>query len=204
MPSPIPSLTPRQQQVLKAIRHAIDATGRPPTQWELAKTLGLKAQSAVTFHLRALAKRGVIRLCGGSRGIELVDAGPLPGPGLPLLGRVPAGQPLEAIEHLEAALDLRALFPRADYLLRVQGDSMIEAGIFDGDLIAVQRTEEVKHGDIIVARLRDEDTVKRFYCRDGVVKLVPENASMSPLSVGPEDEFAIDAVVIGSVRPTLK
>ena len=198
------TLTPRQQQVLNAIRRAIDATGRPPTQWELAKILGLKAQSAVTFHLRALEKRGAIRLLGGSRGIELIDAESLPGQGLPLLGQVPAGLPLEAIEHLEASLDVRTLFPRADYFLRVQGDSMIEAGIFDGDLIAVQRTEEAKHGDIIVARLRDEDTVKRFYCRDGAVRLVPEHPSMPAIIVGPEDGFAIDGVVIGSVRPSLK
>lgn len=199
-----PALTPRQQQALEAIRHAIEATGRPPTQWELAKALGLKAQSAVTFHLRALAQKGVIRLRGGSRGIELAGAAPAPDAGLPLLGRVPAGQPLEAIEQLEASLDLRSLFPGANYFLRVQGDSMIEAGIFDGDLIAVRRTEEARHGDVIVARLQGEDTVKRFYCRGGVVRLVPENASLSPIAVGPEDDFAIDGVVIGSVRPRLK
>lgn len=100
-------LTPRQQQVLAAIRRVIEASGRPPTQWELAEALGLKAQSAVTFHLRALAKRGAIRLRGGSRGIELVDESRAAGSGLPLLGRVPAGQPLEVIEHIEASLDLR-------------------------------------------------------------------------------------------------
>lgn len=196
-------LTRRQQQVLAAIRRTLEVSGRPPTQWELAEALGLKAQSAVTFHLRALAKLGAIRLRGGSRGIELVDEGRVPGSGLPLLGRVPAGQPLEAIEHLEASLDLRDLFPGADYFLRVQGDSMIDAGIFDGDLIAVRRTEEARHGDLIVARLGDEDTVKRFYSRDGIVKLVPENAALSPIVVNPGDEFAIDGVVIGSVRPGL-
>nr|MDQ2696497.1 repressor LexA [Pseudomonadota bacterium] len=126
------------------------------------------------------------------------------GAGLPLLGRVPAGRPLEAIQQLEASLDLRALFPRADYFLRVQSDSMIGAGIFDGDLIAVHRTEEARHGDIVVARLRDEDTVKRLYCRDGVIRLVPENPALAPITVGPGDDFAIDGVVIGSVRPRLK
>ena len=187
-----------------ASRATTHSSGRPSSRWMGAVALGLKAQSAVTFHLRALAKRGAIRLCGGSRGIELVGAGRPPGQALPLLGRVPAGRPLEAIEYLEASLDLGTLFPHADYLLRVQGDSMIGAGIFDGDLIAVRRTEDARHGDIVVARLRDDDTVKRFYCRDGVVKLVPENASMAPISVGPDDEFAIDGVVIGSIRPKLR
>lgn len=200
----MPQLTPRQQQVLEAIRRAIETTGRPPTQWELARTLGLKAQSAVTFHLRALAKHGVIRLLGGSRGIELVDSETVPPQGLPLLGRVPAGLPLEAIEHPEATLDLGSLFPGADYFLRVQGESMIQAGIFDGDLIAVHRTEEARDGDIVVARLRDEDTVKRLYCRDGVVKLVPEHPTMAVIEIGPGDSLAIDGVVIGSVRTRLR
>lgn len=193
-------LTHRQQQVLDAIRGHLENSGRAPTLTELARALGLRAHSAVLYHLRTLERKQAIRLLGGSRGIELLQ--PNPERSLPLLGRVPAGPPSEAIEHTEARVaGVRELFPEADYLLRVEGESMREAGILDGDLIAVRRIEEARHGDIVVARLNGEDTVKRLYHRDGRVLLVPENAALAPITVDPErDAFAIDGVVVGVIR----
>jgi repressor LexA len=195
-------LTDRQQGVLDQLRRHLHQHGRPPTLAELTRLLGVRSTSVPRLHLKALQRKGYVRLTRGSRGIELTDKARPPAEGLPLLGQVPAGRPVEALEHAEHYLgDLRALFPTADYLLRVRGDSMRDAGILDGDLVAVRRVDEARHGDIVIARLNGEDTLKRLYHRDGRVRLVPENSALDPIEVDPAvDAFEIDGVYVGVVR----
>ncbi len=195
-------LTPLQSRLLGLLRDHLRTAGRPPTLSELARSLGVKSVSTPRFHLKALERKGYLRLTAGSRGIELIGPAPTGETGLPLLGRVPAGTPLEAVEQVETHLtSLRELFPDADYLLRVQGDSMRDVSILDGDIIAVRRVDTARHGDIVIARLNGEDTLKRLYYRDGRVLLVPENSAMAPITVDPtRDEFAIDGVYLGVIR----
>ncbi len=159
----------RQQKVLDWIRRHLESTGMPPTRAEIAAGLGFRTASSAEDHLRALARKGALELTpGASRGLRLTDMPELPGTGLPLVGRVAAGHPILAAEHIEAHVRLDpALFaPRADYLLRVRGQSMRNAGILDGDLLAVHRTADARSGQIVVARLAgrggDEVTVKRL------------------------------------------
>jgi len=172
-------LTARQRQIVELIRRHLDETGYPPTRAEIAQALGFRSANAAEEHLRALARKGVIELMRGrSRGIRLVEARQ-PG-GLPVVGRVAAGSPILAEEHVEGhwSVDPGLFHPRADYLLRVRGMSMRDAGILDGDLLAVHRTRHAENGQIVVARLGDEVTVKRFR-RHGRwkhrVQLLPEN-----------------------------
>lgn len=194
-------LTPRQTEVLDFIRSYIDDTGYPPTRADIAHELGFKSANASEEHLKALARKGAIEIIPGtSRGIKLAD-----NQGLPIVGRVAAGNPILAEEHIEDYCDLEADFfkPRADYLLTVRGDSMIDAGIFDGDLLAVHRTTNVNTNDIVVARIEDEVTVKRF--RKGrskhMVTLLPENPDYSPIEVDLRDKaFAIEGLSVGLIR----
>jgi repressor LexA len=180
----------------------------PPTRAEIATGLGFSTASSAEDHLRALARKGVLELLpGASRGLRLKEAAGLPGIGLPLVGRVAAGSPLLAAEHIEGRVRLDpALFaPRADYLLRVRGQSMRDAGILDGDLLAVHKTAEARSGQIVVARVGgpsgDEVTVKRLRKRGREVALVPENPDFAPLVVDPaKASLTIEGVVVGLVR----
>jgi repressor LexA len=204
-----PALTPRQRQILDWIRAQIEATGRPPTRAEIAAGLGFSTASSAEDHLQALARKGVIELKPGtSRGLRVKDLPGLPVQGtLPLVGRVAAGQPILAVENVEARyrIDPTLFSPRADYLLRVRGESMRDAGILDGDLLVVHRTAEARNGQIVVARIGhasgDEVTVKRFRKRGQSVVLQPENASFEPIVVDPRvTSFAIEGVGVGLVR----
>jgi repressor LexA len=194
-------LTPRQQQILQTIRDLMDASGVPPTRSELAQALGFRSVNAAESHLRALARKGVIELVPGtSRGIRLKETEE---PGLPVVGRVAAGAPILAEQHIEDryALDPGLFHPRADYLLRVHGLSMRDAGILDGDLLAVHRQPEAHNGEIVVARLGEEVTVKRFR-RDGhQVSLLPENPDFSPIEVDLRDQgLVIEGIGVGVIR----
>ena len=194
-------LTQRQQQVLDIIRQHIDQTGYPPTRADIAKELGFKSANAAEEHLKALARKGAIEIiAGASRGIRLPE-----NLGIPIIGRVAAGSPLLAAEHIEDYCALPADFfrPAADYFLRVQGDSMQDVGILDGDLLAVHRTEVARNNDIVVARIDEEVTVKRF--RRGaskhIVELLPENADYEPIRVDLRDQaFAIEGLSVGVLR----
>jgi len=196
-------LTPRQAEILLFLQEFIDTTGMPPTRAEIARRLGFRSVNAAEEHLRALQRKGVIELIPGtSRGIRLKDflREQL---GLPLIGRVAAGSPILAEEHIEARyqIDTSMFNPRPHYLLRVQGMSMKDAGILDGDLVAVHRTPEIRSGQIIVARLEDEVTVKRYRQEGQVVWLLPENTDFSPIKVDlKEESMAIEGVVVGLVR----
>lgn len=175
----------------------------PPTRAEIAEALGFRSTNASEDHLRALARKGVIELVpGASRGIRLKDA-LREQMGLPLVGRVAAGQPILAQEHIEAhyQIDPSLFHPKPHYLLKVQGMSMKNAGILDGDLVAVHRTPEVRNRQIVVARLEDEVTVKRYRQDGSIVWLLPENADFEPISVDlRESSMMIEGVVVGVVR----
>lgn len=194
-------LTQRQQEVLDLIRQHIDDTGYPPTRADIARELGFRSANAAEEHLKALARKGAIEIiAGASRGIRLPEHG-----GIPIVGRVAAGSPVLAQEHIEDYCDLPPSFfkPRADYFLTVRGDSMIEVGIFDGDLLAVHSTPVAKNGDIVVARIEDEVTVKRL--RRGREKyrlqLLPENSDYDPIVVDlREQDFAIEGLSVGVLR----
>lgn len=200
-PSP---LTTRQQQILDWIRAHLESTGMPPTRAEIAAGLGFRTASSAEDHLRALAKKGAIELTpGASRGLRLTEMPDLPGTGLPLVGRVAAGHPILATEHIEAHMRVDpALFsPRADFLLRVRGQSMRDAGILDGDLLAVHKSADARSGQIVVARIGEEVTVKRLE-RDGAqLLLVAANPDFAPIVLtGKRDALAIEGIGVGLIR----
>ena len=196
-------LTPRQSQILEMVQDFIAETGMPPTRAEIARELGFKSANAAEEHLRALQKKGVLELIpGASRGIQLKDS--LRDPiGLPLVGRVAAGSPILAEEHIEThyRIDPQLFNPKPHYLLRVHGMSMKNAGILDGDLVAVHRTPEVRSRQIVVARLDDEVTVKRYRQKGSIVELMPENEDFDTIHVDlTEQMMVIEGVVVGVIR----
>jgi len=210
-------LTARQQQVFDLIRRAIERTGFPPTRAEIAAELGFSSANSAEEHLRALARKGVIELAAGaSRGIRLL-AGPEDSPhqftlphasimqlSLPLIGRVAAGSPILAQEHISQhyACDPALFSSKPDYLLKVRGLSMRNAGIFDGDLLAVQKRTEAKDGQIIIARLGDDVTVKRLKRRPNGLELIAENPDYENIFVETGSaEFALEGIAVGLIRP---
>ena len=196
-------LTPRQSQILEMIQEYIAETGMPPTRAEIAQELGFKSANAAEEHLRALQKKGVLELLpGASRGIQLKDS-LREQMGLPLVGRVAAGSPILAEEHIEThyRIDPALFNPKPHYLLRVHGMSMRDAGILDGDLVAVHRTPEVRSRQIVVARLDDEVTVKRYRQNGSLVELLPENDEFEPIKVDlAQQSMVIEGVVVGVIR----
>ena len=221
------TLTARQQQILDLVREAIEQTGAPPTRAEIATTLGFRSANAAEEHLQALARKGVIELVGGtSRGIRLksdtllavndarearesfvkqfsLPLASLAQLTLPLVGRVAAGQPILAQEHIEQTYTLESsMFSRRpDYLLKVSGMSMKDVGIMDGDLLAVQKTSEAKNGQIVVARIGDEVTVKRFQRGVTGIELLPENPDFKPIQINEGDEsFVLEGLAVGLIR----
>ena len=196
-------LTPRQKEILEVIQDFIDETGMPPTRAEIARQLGFKSANAAEEHLRALQKKGVLELMpGASRGIRLKDS-LREQMGLPLIGRVAAGSPILAEEHIETHYRMDPAFfdPKPHYLLRVYGMSMKNVGILDGDLVAVHRTPEVRSRQIVVARIDDEVTVKRYSQKGSIVKLLPENEDFEPILVDlKEQSMVIEGVVVGVIR----
>jgi repressor LexA len=222
--TPPAKLTARQQQILDLIQSAIANTGAPPTRAEIANELGFKSANAAEEHLQALARKGVIELVSGtSRGIRLKgkalratlsstlsSIGEKVATGvaqlaLPLVGRVAAGSPILAQEHVDQTYYVESsLFQRKpDYLLKVRGMSMRDAGIMDGDLLAVQAVKEAKNGQIVVARLGEEVTVKRYRRNKDVVELLPENPDYQPIVVEPGDAFEIEGLAVGLIRNTM-
>ena len=216
-------LTARQQQIFELIQRAIASTGAPPTRAEIATELGFKSANAAEEHLQALARKGVIELVSGtSRGIRL-RAGdmrslndsrlhqlslPLQSLAqlvLPLIGRVAAGSPILAQEHIEQSYTFGAgMFGKQpDYLLKVRGMSMQGIGIMDGDLLAVKQATEAKNGQIVVARLGDEVTVKRFKRTKNMIELMPENPDFQTIVVQPGEPFVIEGLAVGLIRSTV-
>jgi repressor LexA len=195
------ALTPRQAEILELIRGYIADHGHPPTRADIARVLGFRSPNAAEEHLRALEKKGAIELLpGASRGIRL----PEEEKGLPVVGRVAAGHPILAQENIEDryGLDPDVFRPRADYLLRVKGQSMRDVGILDGDLLAVHRTPEASNGQIVVARVEDEVTVKRFKRKSKYrVDLLPENSDFSPIEIDLRyQSLSIEGLGVGVLR----
>jgi repressor LexA len=204
-------LTARQEQILNLIKEAIENTGFPPTRAEIAAELGFKSANAAEEHLQALARKGAIEISPGtSRGIRLLGAAAEPAPSvpaallmsLPLVGRVAAGSPILAQEHVEATYNVDpAMFSaRPDFLLKVRGWSMRDAGIMDGDYLAVKKVDSAKNGQIVVARIGDDVTVKRYRKTGELVELLPENPDFKVIRVTPEDEFALEGLAVGLMR----
>ena len=200
-------LTERQTEILRLIRELTEVSGFPPTRAEIAERMGFRSVNAAEQHLRALERKGVLDItAGSSRGIKLRERG---GPRLsrllelPVVGRVAAGSPVLAEEHVTARyqMDPNLFTPRADYLLRVRGQSMRDAGILDGDLLAVHRTQEAQSGQVVVARIGNEVTVKRLKRRGRAVQLLPENPDFEPIEVDlRHDDMAIEGIAVGVIR----
>ncbi len=195
------ALTARQQQVYDLIRDHINQTGMPPTRAEIAAQLGFRSPNAAEEHLKALARKGVIEIVSGaSRGIRLMMEEE---EGLPLIGRVAAGEPLLAEEHIEGhyKVDPELFKPGADFLLRVRGMSMKDIGIMDGDLLAVHKTQDVRNGQVVVARIDDEVTVKRLKKQGNIVHLLPENGEFQPIVVDLRlQTLSIEGLAVGVIR----
>ncbi|WP_160065103.1 transcriptional repressor LexA [Psychromonas sp. L1A2] len=200
-------LTKRQGEVLDVIKDQITKTGMPPTRVELARILGFKSANAAEEHLKALARKGAIEILSGtSRGIRVISEhkdNEAANEGLPLIGKVAAGEPILAQEHVETHynVDPTLFHPAADFLLRVQGESMKDIGIMDGDLLAVHKTQNINNGQVVVARVEDDVTVKRFY-RDGKqITLKAENTLFDPIKVDLEfQSFDIEGIAVGVIR----
>jgi repressor LexA len=207
-------LTARQQEILSLIQKHIADTGFPPTRAEIATKLGFRSANAAEEHLKAIARKGMIELTSGmSRGIRLkflpnseentLHSAVRVALSLPLIGRVAAGSPILAQEHIEAsfAVDPALFSDKPDYLLKVRGLSMRDAGILEGDLLAVKRSQDARNGQIVVARVGSDVTVKRFRRRAGVIELLPENPDFQPIVVDERDpEFALEGLAVGLIR----
>jgi repressor LexA len=206
----VTTLSPKQLEVLAFIQRFAQEHAFPPTRGEIAAGLGLRNRQGVDQHLRALAAKGAIELIPGiSRGIRVIEAQGVrlsaarSGAALPLLGRIAAGSPILAAENIEdeLAVDPALFQPRADFLLRVRGDSMKDADILDRDLLAVHRTSQARNGQIVVARIDDEATVKYYRRQGSRVRLEPANADYRPIDVDPSvQEFAIEGLAVGVIR----
>jgi len=217
------NLTDTQQAILALIAERIDAEGFPPSQTEIARAFGFKGVRAAQYHLEALEAAGAIeRLPGRARGIRVLQPPPqaqrelglVAAPAqtldedalrLPVLGRVAAGAPIGSAAGVEpdnyVLLDRNMFFPSPDYLLKVKGDSMRDEGIFDGDLIGVHRTRDARSGQIVVARIDDEITVKLLKIGKDRIRLLPRNPDYAPIEVLPDQDFAIEGLYCGLVRP---
>ena len=212
-------LTARQEQILNLIKDAINNTGFPPTRAEIANELGFRSTNAAEEHLQALARKGVIEIAAGtSRGIRLLESslsGHIQQPpnttsqnstsqiNLPLIGRVAAGSPILATEHVEAnyTVDSTYFSAKPDFLLKVRGNSMKDIGIMDGDLLAVKKTDSARNGQIVVARIGDEVTVKRYQKTSTGISLLPENSEFSPIIINDtEENFALEGLAVGLMR----
>lgn len=192
-------LTSRQAEILEFIRIHTRSSGFPPTRAEICRAMGFRSPNAAEEHLRALARKGAIEMApGASRGIRLKQSA-----GIPVVGRVAAGSPILAAEHIESRYQIDPLLfkPRADYFLKVRGSSMREAGILDGDLLAVHRTHEFRSGQIVVARISDEVTVKRIRRQRHLVELIPENPEFSIIVIDTRREpLVIEGIAVGVIR----
>ncbi len=197
-------LTQRQAEVLQLIAEFLQETGFPPTRAEISQKFGFRSANAAEDHLRALERKGYIEMMpGASRGIRIVGGDPSIYTGLPVIGRVAAGNPILAVQHIQGhfQVDANLFKPQAHYLLKVRGLSMRDAGIWDGDLLAVHRTSEARSGQIVVARLKDEVTVKRLKRQGNQVQLLPENPDFDPIQIDTKkDFFEIEGLAVGLIR----
>ena len=194
------NLTAQQIKVFDVIKESLQSNGYPPTRAEIAKILDFKSVNAAESHIKALVKKGVIeKVPGSSRGIKLVEEIS----GIPLIGCVAAGSPIMAFENIEKTIHSNPLNKSVDFFLRVQGESMIDAGILDNDLVGVRKTRNAENGEIVVARLQDEVTLKRFKKDSSGIRLVADNKSFSDIKVDESSDFSIEGKAVGIIREDL-
>ena len=194
------NLTAQQIKVFDVIKESLQSNGYPPTRAEIAKILDFKSVNAAESHIKALVKKGVIeKVPGSSRGIKLVEEIS----GIPLIGSVAAGSPIMAFENVEKTIHSNPLNKSVDFFLRVQGESMIDAGILDNDLVGVRKSRNIENGEIIVARLQDEVTLKRFKKDSSGIRLVAENKSFSDIKIDESSDFSIEGKAVGIIREDL-
>lgn len=194
------NLTAQQIKVFDVIKESMQNNGYPPTRAEIARILDFKSVNAAESHIKALVKKGVIeKVPGSSRGIKLVEEAS----GIPLVGSVAAGSPILAVENIEKTIPLNPLTKAVDFFLRVQGDSMVEAGILDNDLVGIKKTNNAENGEIVVARIDDDVTLKRFNKNKTSIKLIAENSAYEDIHVSEQTDFAIEGKAVGVIRESV-
>lgn len=194
------NLTAQQIKVFDVIKESMQNNGYPPTRAEIARILDFKSVNAAESHIKALVKKGVIeKVPGSSRGIKLVEEAS----GIPLVGSVAAGSPILAIENIEKTIPLNPLTKAVDFFLRVQGDSMVEAGILDNDLVGIKKTNNAENGEIVVARIDEDVTLKRFSKNKTSIKLIAENSAYEDIHVSEQTDFAIEGKAVGVIRESV-
>ena len=194
------NLTAQQIKVFDVIKESMQNNGYPPTRAEIARILDFKSVNAAESHIKALVKKGVIeKVPGSSRGIKLVEEAS----GIPLVGSVAAGSPILAVENIEKTIPLNPLTRAVDFFLRVQGDSMVEAGILDNDLVGIKKTNNAENGEIVVARIDEDVTLKRFSKNKTSIKLIAENSAYEDIHVSEQTDFAIEGKAVGVIRESV-
>jgi repressor LexA len=194
------NLTAQQIKVFDVIKESMQNNGYPPTRAEIARILDFKSVNAAESHIKALVKKGVIeKVPGSSRGIKLVEEAS----GIPLVGSVAAGSPILAVENIEKTIPLNPLTKAVDFFLRVQGDSMVEAGILDNDLVGIKKTRNAENGEIVVARIDEDVTLKRFSKNKTSIKLIAENSAYEDIHVSEQTDFAIEGKAVGVIRESV-
>lgn len=194
------NLTAQQIKVFDVIKESMQNNGYPPTRAEIARILDFKSVNAAESHIKALVKKGVIeKVPGSSRGIKLVEEAS----GIPLVGSVAAGSPILAVENIEKTIPLNPLTKAVDFFLRVQGDSMVEAGILDNDLVGIKKTNNAENGEIVVARIDEDVTLKRFSKNKTSIKLIAENSAYDDINVSEQTDFAIEGKAVGVIRESV-
>ena len=194
------NLTAQQIKVFDVIKESMQNNGYPPTRAEIARILDFKSVNAAESHIKALVKKGVIeKVPGSSRGIKLVEEAS----GIPLVGSVAAGSPILAVENIEKTIPLNPLTKAVDFFLRVQGDSMVEAGILDNDLVGIKKTNNAENGEIVVARIGEDVTLKRFSKNKTSIKLIAENSAYEDIHVSEQTDFAIEGKAVGVIRESV-
>ena len=194
------NLTAQQIKVFDVIKESMQNNGYPPTRAEIARILDFKSVNAAESHIKALVKKGVIeKVPGSSRGIKLVEEAS----GIPLVGSVAAGSPILAVENIEKTIPLNPLTKAVDFFLRVQGDSMVEAGILDNDLVGIKKTNNAENGEIVVARIDENVTLKRFSKNKTSIKLIAENSAYEDIHVSEQTDFAIEGKAVGVIRESV-
>lgn len=194
------NLTAQQIKVFDVIKESMQNNGYPPTRAEIARILDFKSVNAAESHIKALVKKGVIeKVPGSSRGIKLVEEAS----GIPLVGSVAAGSPILAVENIEKTIPLNPLTKAVDFFLRVQGDSMVEAGILDNDLVGIKKTNNAENGEIVVARIDEDVTLKRFSKNKTSIKLIAENSAYEDIHVPEQTDFAIEGKAVGVIRESV-
>lgn len=194
------NLTNQQIKVFEVIKDHVSTNGFPPTRAEIAQILNFKSVNAAESHIKALVKKGAIeKVPGSSRGIRLVEETA----GIPLIGKVAAGTPITAVENVEKTIPINPLNKMVDFFLRVEGNSMIDAGILEDDLVGIKQSKVAENGQIVVARIGEDVTLKRFYKDNDKVRLVAENSRYDDILVGENDFFEIEGLAVGIIRETI-